>query len=345
MNFMYSKLSGKNDPMLGKYEHHIMAFIENESNAQQKKKSSLDYLYNVKKSKRHSEALMAQSDFDIFMSKEEGQRAENDNIERTYDKNIEHVTFAKEFTITREMADDAQFGIGAEMQARPEGFVRSYYRTRTQLGARALANATNPDFTFAKHKIDLTTGDKLPLFYNKHPYFTDKMKGKTQSNYFYGDFAASASAFEESLGVLANQLRNFENENGEAMEYIADTIIIPTNRPKFELMVKKVVGTERTTGNDYNDINIQYGNWNVVMLEGWRTDRDEFMLMSRDANKNLLANMFFDRTTLDIRNRIDDSTRNFIWNGYCRMGVGFTTWKHMLRAVCSSEAVANATKL
>lgn len=344
-NFMYSKLSGKNDPMFGKYEHSIMALIENESNAQQKKKSSLDYLYNVQKSKRHSESVMGQSDFDTFMKKEEGQRAENDNVEKTYDKTIEHVTFAKEFTITREMADDAMFGIGANMKAKPEGFVRAYYKTRTMLGAKALANATNPTLSYNNAKIDLTTGDKLPLFYNKHPYFTDKMKGKTQSNYFYGEFTTGAQAFEEALGVLSNQLRNFEDENGEVMEYIADTIIIPTNRPLFEMMVKKVVGTERTAGNDYNDINVQYGNWNIVMLEGWRTDRDEFMLMSSEANKNLLGNMFFDRTKLDIRNRIDDSTRNYIWNGYCRMGLGYTTWKHMLRAVSSAETVANATKL
>lgn len=344
-NFMYSKLSGKNDPMFGKYEHHIMALIEDESNIQEKNKTSLDFLYNVQKSKRHSEAVMGQTSFDTFMMKEEGQRAVNDNIEKSFDKNIEHVTFAKEFTITREMADDAQFGIGANMQQAPRGFVQAYYKTRTQLGAKALANAINPSFVFNNAKIDLTTGDKQPLFYNKHPYFTNEMKGKTQSNYFYGNFAESTAAFEESLGVLANQLRNFEDEKGEALGYIADTIIIPSNRPKFELMVKKVVGSERTTGNDYNDINIQYGNWNVVLLDGWRTDRDEFMIMSKAANKNLLGNMFFDRTKLDIRNRIDDSTRNYIWNGYCRMGLGYTTWKHVLRAVCSSEAVANATKL
>ena len=69
------------------------------------------------------------------------------------------------------------------------------------------------------------------------------------------------------------------------------------------------------------------------------------MIMSKAANKNLLGNMFYNRSPLDIRNGIDDHSRNYYWNGYCRMGVGFTTWKHMALAVSSANAVGGATKL
>ena len=81
-NFMYSKMSGKNDPMFGKFEHPIKALIESESNFYEKQKSSLDFLYNIEKSNRYAETVMGESDFDIFMSKEEGQGAENDNVEK-----------------------------------------------------------------------------------------------------------------------------------------------------------------------------------------------------------------------------------------------------------------------
>lgn len=342
-NFMYSVMSGKNDPMFGKFEHPIKALIENESNQCEKNKTSLDFLYNIEKSSRYAETIMGESDFDTFMSKGEGQEAENDNVQKTYDKTIEHIEFGKEFTITRKMADDAKFGMGANMKARPKKFVRAYYKTRVKLGADALINATKASFVFNKATVDLTTGDKLPLFHNKHTYSTDKMKSKTQCNYFYGAFSEDEAKFEETLAVLANKLRNFKDENGDNMGYTADVVIIPCNRPKLEMMAKRVIGTERTTGSNNNDINTQYGNWTIVVLDGWETEEDEIMVMSSEANKNLMGNMFFNRVKLDIQNGIDPHTRNFFWNGYCRFGVGFTTWKHIIRL--KTSAASTATEL
>lgn len=344
-NFTYSASSGKNDPMFGKFEHPIKMLIENESNQCEKNKTILDFLYNVEKSSRYAETIMGESDFDTFQSKGEGQGAENDSVEKTYDKTIEHIEFAKEFTITRKMADDAKFGMGTNMKNKPRKFVRSYYKTRVKLAAEALINGTSKTMTFNKAKVDLTVGDGLSLFNDAHPFSTTKMKGKTQSNYFYGNITSSADVFEETLGIAANKIRNFKDENGETMGYTADILIIPCNRPKLEMMAKKIIGSERTTGSHNNDINTQYGNWTLVVLDGWETTDDRFMIMSSEANENLSANMFFNRVPLDIRNGIDDHTRNMYWNGYCRFGVGFTTWKHIALFVNSSASVAGATSI
>lgn len=344
-NFIYSAMSGKNDPMFGKFEHPIKALIENESNIWEKRKTILDELYNVEKSNKYAETVFGESDFDTFMSKQEGQGAENDNVETTGHKTIEHIEFAKEFTITRKMADDAKLGIGVNIKRKPQKFVSAYYKTRIKLAAQALINGTNKTMTFNKAKVDLTCADDLALFNSAHPYFTDKMKGKTQSNYFYGEITGSASTLEDTLGVLANKVRNFKDENGEVMGYVADIVIVPCNRPKLESMMKKVIGSERTVGSDYNDINTQYGNWTLVVLDGWETTDDRFMVMSKDANKSLLGNMFYNRVPLDIRSGIDDHTRNYFWNGYCRFGVGFNTWKHIALAVNSTDSVSGATKL
>ena len=128
-NFTYSAMSGKNDPMFGKFEHPIKALIENESNICEKKKTILDFLFNVEKSNRYAETIMGESDFDTFQSKGEGQEAENDSVEGTFKKTIEHIEFGKEFTITRKMADDAKFGMGTNMKNKPKKFVRAYYKT------------------------------------------------------------------------------------------------------------------------------------------------------------------------------------------------------------------------
>ena len=344
-NIVYSAMSGKNDPMFGKFERPIKALIQNESNLCEKEKTILDYLFNVEKSKRFAETVMGQSDFGTFMGKGEGQGAENDSVEKTFDKSIYHYEFAKEFTITQKMIDDSQFGMAADMKAAPRGFTRAYYKTRVLLGANALIHGTEREMTFNRLKIDVTTGDKLPLFHSAHPYFTSVKKGKTQTNYFYGNLTTDESTLELGLGTLANRMRNFEDENGVSMGYVADTLVIPCNRPKLEMMAKRICGSERTTGSHNNDINTQYGNWTLVILDDWKTTDDRFMIMSKAANKNLLGNMFYNRSPLDIRNGIDDHSRNYYWNGYCRMGVGFTTWKHMALAVSSANAVGGATKL
>ncbi len=343
--FIYSKMSGKNDPMYGKFEHAIKALIEHESDVCEKQKNILDVLYNVEKSNRASETVMAQSEFETFHAKVEGAKADNDSIEKTYHKTIEHIAFGKEFTITREMADDAQFGIGANIKALPRAFTRAYYKTRTKVGAQALIHGTASEMRINSERVDLTCGDKKPLFCSEHPYSLEKFAGETQSNFFYGDITASESKLEKGLVVLSNKLRNFKDESGETMEYVADTVILPCNRPEFELKMKKVIGSERVAGTDYNDINIQYGAYTLVVLPGWETTDDRFMMMSSAANRNLLGNMFYNRVKLDIRNHIDDATRNFVWNGYCRFGVGFNSWKHILLAVNSSSAVTGATSI
>jgi hypothetical protein len=66
------------------------------------------------------------------------------------------------------------------------------------------------------------------------------------------------------------------------------------------------------------------------------------MIMSSEANKNLAGNMFFNRVPLTVTNWVDHHTGNYIWNGRCRFGVGFGNYKHIILAVDTDTAVANA---
>ncbi len=332
---IYSKLGGQNDAMYGKLDTPIKMLIENESNLCEKERTVTKALFNIEKSNRFGETIIGQSDFDTFQATVEGAGAENDSIATTYKKFIEHIAFMKEFTITAEMVEDAKMGIALETKSKPKAFVRSYYKTQNKLAAQALIHGTDTSFVFNRATVDTTTGDGLPLFNDSHPYHTEEMSGKSQCNIFYceTDVTASTESFEKALNFLANRMRNFKDENGEVMGYTADTIIIPGNRPNFEAIVKKVVGTERTAGNNNNDINLQYGNWTLVVLNEWTPDEDRFMIMSSEANKALLGNLFFNRIPLTIKSWVDNHTSNYIWNGRCRFGVGFGTWKHILLCV------------
>ena len=135
------------------------------------------------------------------------------------------------------------------------------------------------------------------------------------------------------------------DRNGEILGYTADTIILPGNRPTAEIIAKKVCGSIGALGGSSNDININYGNWNIVVMPGWVADKDMCIVMSSEANKNLSGNMFFNRVPLTVTNWVDHHTGNYLWAGRCRFGVGFGNYKHILLAVDSTAAVEGATAL
>ncbi|MBQ7314882.1 MAG: hypothetical protein IJW83_02625 [Clostridia bacterium] len=347
---IYSKYAGAANAAVGKLETPIKMVIEHESDVLTKKGGICDWLFNVEKSNRFGETIVGQSEFDVFRATMEGNGAEPDTVAETYRKFIEHIQFTKEFVITAEMMEDAAYGVAADAKRRAENFTRAYYKTMHKICECALMNGTETSAVFAKATLDLTAPDGLSLFNSKHTYGASL---GTQSNFFWGDIFGTGSdtrtlscgAFEEALGELAVKLRNMKDENGEVLGYTADTIILPGNRPMAETIAKKVCGSEGALGNGYNDINLQYGNWNIVIMPNWQTDDDRVMILSQEANKNLCGNMFFNRVPLTVSNWIDHHTGNYIWGGRCRFGVGFGTYKHILLAVDSATAVTGATAL
>ena len=347
---IYSKSAGTNNAAIGKLETPIKMVIEHESDILTKKGGIRDWLFNVESSMRFGETIVGQNEFNVFAATPEGDAAPRDTLTETYRKFIEHIQFMKEFVITAEMMEDASYGVAADAKRRAENFTRAYYKTMHKICEYALSMGTAASGTFSGATLDLTAPDTLPLFSSAHKYGTDTA---TQSNFFYGDIFASGSttrtpstaAFEAALSELSVKLRNMKDENGEALGYTADTLILPGNRPAAEMIAKKVCGSEGALGNGYNDINLQFGNWNIVILPGWQTADDRVMIMSSEANKNLSGNMFFNRVPLSVSNWVDHHTGNYLWAGRCRFGVGFGSYKHILMAVDSASAVENATAL
>ena len=343
-NIIYAKSTGKLDPMIGKLETPLKMIIEHESDNCLKRNDVRKKLFNIEKSNKFGETIVGTSDFDTFMAVVEGGGAENDSIETTYKKFIEHIQFMKEFCITAEMMEDANHGVSADARRRAENFTRAYYKTMSKICERALANGTETSFVFNKADVDISTYDNMPLFSSEHKFMSSKMSGKTQSNrYGYDGLVDDADTFEKGLNVLSNKMRNMLDENGEVLGYIADVLILPGNHPRLEALAKKVCGSERSAGNNNNDINIQYGNWDIVILNDWTPVDPKFMIMSSEANKQLSGNVFFNRVPLKITDWVDNHTGNFIWNGRCRFGVGFGSYKHIILA--ENEISGNNTEL
>ena len=349
---IYAKNSNANNSAIGKLETPIKMIIEHESDLLSKKGGICSALFNVEKSSHFGETVITRRDFDVFQAAQEGASAEIDVVYDTRKKFIEHVQYMKEFIITAEMYEDAQNGVAAEARRRAENFTRAYYKTINNLCTLALASGTGSSLSYAKSNIDLTTADGHPLFSSSHRWGVNDNSG-AQSNYFWGNIFSSGSGtsrkantatFEEALTELAFKIRNMKSENGEMLGYTADTIILPGNRPAAEIIAKKVCGSIGALGGGNNDININYGNWNIVIMPGWVAHRDMCMIMSSEANRNLSGNMFFNRVPLTVTNWVDHHTGNYIWNGRCRFGVGFGSYKHILLAVDSESSITNASK-
>ena len=352
--FYYSKNSETSYGAIGRLETPIKMIIEHESDLIKKKGGICDWLFNVEKSNKFGETIINQTEFDVFKAVMEGSGANVQDLSETQRKFIEHIQFMKEFIITAEMMEDANYGVAADAKRRAENFTRAYYKTINKTCEHALANGTKSTSNFANAKLDLTAPDGKPLFSSEHYWGIEPLLTNIQSNYFYGDIfrsgtgssrVASTALFEERLAELSYLLRSMKDENGDVLGYAADTLILPGNQPIAEAVAKKVCGSQGTTGGNYNDINLQYGNWSIIVLPNWTPDNPSVMVMSSEANKNLSGNMFFNRVPLSISNWIDHHTGNYYWNGRCRFGVGFGSYKHILLAVDSEQDISAATKL
>ena len=348
---IYSKSNGDTNAAIGRMETPIKMIIEHESDILTKKGGICDALFNVEKSSKFGETIIGGNEFGTFKFAAEGEAAEQDMVTEGGAKFIEHIQFMKEFVISAEMMEDANYGIAADAKHRAENFARAYYKTINKICETALIYGTSSTAPFSGTDISTTANDGMPLFSNQHSWGINQPVSGTQSNFYWGDLfsktvdgkrVASTETFEESLYALMSKLRNMKDENGEALGYTADTIVIPGNNPKLESIVKKVCGSAGTLGTNYNDINLHYGNWNVVVLPSWTPSDMRIMVMSGEANKNLCGNMFFNRVPLTVTNWVDYHTGNYIWNGRCRFGVGFGSYKHILLAVDSANAINGA---
>jgi hypothetical protein len=328
---------------IGKLSTPLRMVIKHESELGTNVEGARKWLFKTMTSNSFADTFMGQNEFPIFKYAPEGGDVEAVTINETYKKVITNMQFMQEFQITKMMMEDAHYGVSAEMKDRAASFTRSYYRTVHQACANALVNGHNKTMNFAGTSIDLTTGDGEALFSSNHKWGKNKsgMAYGTQSNFFkHGGAFASAEAFEETLAELAIKIRNMKDENGFALGYTADTIVLPGNTPVIERLAKKVCGTDQPMGGtNAAYINTQYGGWKVYALPEWQVDGDakEMLVMSSTANDNLSGNLFLNRVGLEVSDFVDIHTRNYIWNGRCRFGVGFGTYKHILKLTTDTE--------
>ena len=320
-----SGIDANKNAMIGKWENPLRMIIQNESDVCAKTDNLVKALFEMTTSKHFGESFVAQSEFDIFAPTSEGGAAKQDAYKEQYSKFLKHATFKKQFRITSEMMEDS---LTSQMAQKARKFVRAYYRTRNLFASKMLTGATANSVSFGPEgstmTFDATAADGVAMFSKSHT---------GGSNRFHVVKALDTSLVEAAISAAVDTIRNMKDENGLAMGYTADTIVIPGNDPKLEAAVKKVLGSEFGNGDGgllSGSINVHYGNWTLVIDPLWQrtvTTSHPMIIFSSQARRNLSGGVFLTRKPLTMSAHVDQNTDDYIWNGAARFSAGFVTHK------------------
>jgi phage major head subunit gpT-like protein len=331
----------KNGDMWNEWATILNAAIFDSEAQQNQYDDILKAIANVSTSSRWGEKATTIGGLGDYDVKTEGENASEDTFVEGYSKFIQHYSFAKTFLVSKEMVDDNQI---EEAKAKAVNLVQAYKRSQAKYLTQALTTSVGSTKTMTfggQSNIDISGADNKALFASDHP-LKNSFSGSdnvTQTNLFTNALGNNATM----LNKLANIMRNFKDDRGEVMGFTADTIIIPGNQPVLEDTVKKIIGSDGEIGTSNNDINTQRGKWKLVVDYLWTpASGSPYIIMSSEANKELLGTRFFNRTGLDVENEVKIESRNLVYNGFARWSAGFTNWRHVLMGGSSD---ASATTL
>lgn len=322
MGVVFSKSSDAANDYWNEWADMIQMKMKDTDNEKNNDDELVKALFNVKKSKRFGEKIAGLSTFGNFEAVDEGAEAPADTLKETDPKLITHSEFKKLFEVTKTMKEDLQFDIVATKAA---AYVRAYKRSRAEFASAALTSAAKT-FTYgSKAGLDSTTADGLALFDKAHTGLTGVA---TQSNVFTNAFGND----DAMLNRLANIGMNFKNATGHVMGYTFDTLIVPGNAYRLITLGKKIINSDQQVGSSFNDVNVNKGMWKLVVDHHWQVTAgtEPYIIMSSQANKDLMGNMFYDRTPLEIEQDVDVRTQNLISSGRGRFSAGFGDWRHII---------------
>ena len=336
----------------GKHEARIKGVIADVSSIIQEslqnggKDSVIPKLFVKAKSNRQSEYFSIEDSLGLMKPTIDGDKPKTDKAGEIGSKRISHAIYTLDTMVTETMIEDAGYGMDISIERRARDLPEAYFNTRELLAQKAYTEAEKTGFDFYGAKIDLTTYDGMPLFSANHKYGAqDGHAFGTQSNLFYiVESNPNAGFMAEVLAQAAAQLNQMKNANGMAQGFIADTIVTSGDArvTKLNTMLRQASGSEYFPGGPNNDINTQYGQWNMFAMNQWETPNFEFIVMSQKA-KDQNKSMFFDRTNLSINVWTENGSRNTHWDSRARWGLGHVDYKHAIKVKVFKEAPSDTS--
>lgn len=322
-----------NDQTWNEWSDQLAGLFHDEDAQKNRDEELLKAIFNVKKSDRFAEKAGTFGSLGNFKEKAEGADSAQDTIEQGYFNLLQHKTFTNEIVLSREWADDASFDL---MSRNARNLVKSYKRSQAQFASDLLTGGTSSSITYEGETYSTLGGDNVPIFSSNHPLKSSTvLSGGTTVQETECNVFTNAVNGSQILNRFANIMRNYKDDRGHVLGLLADTIVIPGNAYYLEDLIKKIIGSDGEVGNDYNDINTQRGKWKLVVDHLWTPEIADqtaapAIIMSSEANKDLLGSTFWNRVDLDVKSEIKTSSRNLVYNGYARWSAGFYNWRHVI---------------
>ena len=316
---IFSEGSNVNNSIFGKSQEPIKMFLEKRGE-EFEAKSMLPEIFNMGTSNHFGEKFTTMTAMDGFMPVGENGAYPQVGQEEGYSKFLEHMTWKSQFSLSREIIDDAKL---MDLRQKPQAFITAYYRTREQFGAALLGGATQKlaKIKFAGRDFDATCADGQPLFSKAHP---SKVKGGNQSNLFADAFSADA------LGKLEERMQNTKGDNGELLDVAPTTIIIP-NDYALKKAVFVALGSDKDAEvSGSNATSYVFGRYNVIVWnylnQYLASGAKPWILMDKQYNEDYGSAAWLDRVKLEVRSELADNDAN-VWKGYSRFIAGFNDWR------------------
>ena len=331
-----------NDETWNEWSDQLAGLFYDEDTNKNRDEELLKAIFVVKSSDRFAEKAGTFGSLGNFKEKAEGADSVDDTLEQGYFNLLQHKTFTNQIVMSKEWAEDSQIDLMAQ---RAKQMVKSYKRSQAQFASDLLTGGANSTITYEGNTYSTRGADNVPVFSSAHPLKSSTiLSGGTTVQETECNLFTNAIAGSQILNRFSNIMRNFKDDRGHVLGLLADTIVIPGNAYYLEDLIKKIIGSDGEVGTDYNDINTQRGKWKLVVDHLWTPEiadqtKAPAIIMSSEANKDLMGSTFWNRVNLDVMPEIKASSRNLLYNGRARWSAGFYNWRQVIM-VGSSDAGA-----
>ncbi|MED3574502.1 Mu-like prophage major head subunit gpT family protein [Cytobacillus praedii] len=262
------------------------------------KSEQFNKVYNVLTSKKHMEHDLSLGGFTPWEEKTETGSVSYEDPAAGWEMHYKHKSFAKGYKISREMNDDELYNV---INKKPKNLARAG-RTKVETDA---AGTFNNGFDGVAHAIY----DGKALFANDHV-----LKGGGA-----GANLVTGALNDTNLKIAIQCMHEQVDEVGNKIQFQPRKLIVPR---KLEFVAREIVGSEKKSGTDFNDLNTVKGALEVVVYDYLTSDTAWFI---QDPDVSELN--FFWRVKPEFKHEEDFDTLEAKYRGYMRYSYGVSDWR------------------
>ncbi len=221
---------------------------------------------------------------------------------RGYEIEYDFDELVKGFAITRKMRDDLQYDTIFDSAS---GMATAFARKRRKDAASVFNNSTSSSYLGYDGKA---------LCANDHP----RSRVDTTSVDNLNALALSSTNLE--VAVLAHQALG--DDLGEEITIVPDTLIVSRSLRETAL---KITGSPLVPENANNAINVQAGQWQVIVDPYLTTSSTKWQIVDSVLSRRYLK--WYDRIGVEFAGMQDFDTMIWKYRGYTRYGYGWSDFR------------------